>query len=41
MDKKLKMCPFCGWGTIVEGGGLFSHACQCNSCGAKTKNYKT
>lgn len=35
-----KTCPFCGWGTIVDGGGLFSHACECNSCGARTKNYR-
>ena len=41
MSKELKPCPFCGWGTIVDGGGLLSHACQCNACGAKTKNYKT
>ena len=39
--KELKPCPFCGWGTIVDGGGFFSHACECNACHAKTKNYKT
>ena len=39
--KGLKPCPFCGWGTIVDGGGLFTHACECNACHAKTKNYKT
>ena len=37
----IKPCPFCGWGTIVDGGGFFSHACECNACHAKTKNYKT
>lgn len=37
----LKPCPFCGWGTIVDMGGLFSHSAGCNSCGTKTKNYKT
>ena len=43
LDKmtELKKCPFCGWGTIVDGGGFFSHACECNACHAKTKNYKT
>lgn len=39
--KELKPCPFCGWRTIVDGGGFFSHACECNVCHAKTKNYKT
>lgn len=38
---ELKPCPFCGWGTIVDIGGLFSHSAGCNSCGTKTKNYKT
>ena len=38
---ELKPCPFCGWGTIVDMGGLFSHAAGCNACGAKTKSYKT
>ena len=38
---ELKPYPFCGWGTIVDGGGFFSHACECNACHAKTKNYKT
>ena len=38
---ELKKCPFCGWGTIVDGGGFFSHACECNACHVKTKNYKT
>ena len=38
---ELKKCPFCGWGTIADGGGFFSHACECNACHAKTKNYKT
>lgn len=41
MSEELKPCPFCGWGTVIDGGGLFSSACQCNSCGAKTQNYKT
>ena len=40
-NTELKKCPFCGWGTIVDGGGFFSHACECNACHAKTKNYKT
>ena len=37
---KLKPCPFCGWGTIVEGG-IIRYKCQCNSCGASTKSYPT
>ena len=37
---KLKSCPFCGWGTIVDGGFL-NHKCTCNSCGASTKGYPT
>ena len=40
-NEELKPCPFCGWGTIVDGGGFFSHACECNACHAKKKNYKT
>lgn len=36
-----KPCPFCGWGTIIDGGLLLSHVCECNSCHAKTKKYKT
>ena len=39
--KELKPCPFCGWRTIVDGGGFLSHACECNVCHAQTKNYKT
>lgn len=35
-----KPCPFCGWGTIVDGGFL-DHKCTCNSCGASTKGYPT
>ena len=35
-----KRCPFCGWGTIVNGG-LLNYRCQCNSCGATTKGYPT
>lgn len=35
-----KQCPFCGWGTIVNGG-LLNYRCQCNSCGATTKGYPT
>ena len=38
--EKLKLCPFCGWGTIVDGGFL-NHKCTCNSCGASTKGYPT
>ena len=37
---ELKPCPFCGWGTIVDGGFL-NHRCTCNSCGASTKPYPT
>ena len=37
---KVKPCPFCGWGTIVDGGFL-NHRCQCNACGATTKGYPT
>lgn len=35
-----KPCPFCGWGTIVDGGFL-NHKCTCNACGASTKGYPT
>ncbi len=38
--EKLKPCPFCGWGTIVDGGFL-NHSCTCNSCRASTKPYPT
>lgn len=41
MKEQPKPCPHCGWGTIVDMGGLFSHAAGCNSCGARTKKYKT
>jgi uncharacterized protein (DUF983 family) len=37
---ELKPCPFCGWGTIVDGGFL-NHKCTCNACGASTKGYPT
>ena len=40
MKEDPKPCPFCGWGTIVEGG-IIGHKCQCNSCGASTKSYPT
>ena len=33
-------CPFCGWGTIVDGGFL-NYRCTCNACGATTKGYAT
>lgn len=36
-----KRCPFCGWGTIVEGGLLFTHKCECNGCHASTGSYRT
>ena len=35
-----KSCPFCGWGTIVDGGFL-NHKCTCNACGTSTKGYPT
>lgn len=38
--KRLKPCPFCGWGTIVDNG-IFYHYCECNDCHARTKKYKT
>ena len=38
--RELKPCPFCGWGTIVNGG-ILNYRCQCNSCGATTKGYPT
>lgn len=37
---KLKKCPFCGWGTIVEGG-ILKHYWECNSCHARTDGYVT
>lgn len=37
----IKRCPFCGWGTIIDSGGWFSHVATCNSCGARTGKYKT
>ena len=44
-NEKLKPCPFCGWGTIVEivtFSSLFGyHAIGCNACGARTNPYKT
>lgn len=40
-NQQPKQCPFCGWGTIVDGGLLFGHSCECNSCHARTKKYKT
>ena len=40
MTDKLKPYPFCGWGTIVDSGGLFTHACECNACHAKTKTWE-
>lgn len=36
----IKPCPFCGWGTIVNGS-FIHYRCQCNACGASTKEYKT
>lgn len=33
-------CPFCGWGTIVDGGFLH-YRCTCSACGASTKEYPT
>ncbi|MGN0331504.1 MAG: hypothetical protein ACI4D9_00510 [Lachnospiraceae bacterium] len=33
-------CPFCGWGTIIDGG-IVKHCCECNSCHAKTRPCKT
>lgn len=38
--QNIKPCPFCGWGTIVNGG-LLNYRCQCNACGATTKGYPT
>lgn len=35
-----KPCPFCGWGTIVDGG-IIKHYCECNSCHAKGSFHKT
>lgn len=37
---ELKPCPFCGWGTIVDGGFLH-YKCTCSACGASTKEYPT
>lgn len=37
---ELKPCPFCGWGTIVDGG-LIKHYCECYACHAKGKPCKT
>lgn len=39
-DLKLLPCPFCGWGTIVDGGFLH-YRCTCSACGASTKEYPT
>lgn len=36
-----KPCPFCGWGTIVDGSYLTGHSCACMSCGARTRKVKT
>lgn len=38
--QSIKPCPFCGWGTIINGG-LLNYRCQCNACGATTKGYPT
>ena len=35
-----KSCPFCGWGTIVDGG-IIKHYCECNSCHSKGSAHKT
>ena len=35
-----KLCPFCGWGTIVDGG-IIKHYCECNSCHSKGPTHKT
>ena len=40
MQEQPKPCPYCGWGTIVDGG-IFKHRCECNSCHARTATYKT
>lgn len=36
-----KPCPYCGGGTIIDGGLFFKHSCECNSCHARTASYKT
>lgn len=36
-----KPCPFCGWGTIVDGSYLTGHSCACMSCGARTRKTST
>jgi hypothetical protein len=38
--EELKPCPFCGWGTIVDGG-IIKHYCECYACHAKGKPCKT
>lgn len=40
MSEELKPCPFCGWGTIVDGG-IIKHYCECYACHAKRKPCKT
>ena len=35
-----KPCPFCGWGTIVDGG-IIKHYCEGNSCHSKGSTHKT
>lgn len=36
-----KRCPFCGWGTIVDGSYLTGHSCVCMSCGTRTRKVRT
>lgn len=40
IKKQPKTCPFCGWGTIVDGGWFGRYKCECLSCGASTRSFK-